>query len=487
MFMAMRTRAWPVPVVCAVLSGCGTAAEPTVSTAAALQPCVVPGLAEAAECATVRVAESPGDPGGRSIDLRVVVLRAASDTPLGDPLVPLAGGPGQGAAELAAIFVPRFNAFRERRDLVFVDQRGTGASNPLHCQAPRETTALMGVLFEPERLAACRDELAARADLTKYTTSLTAADYEAVFDRLGYRQANIIGTSYGSRLGLELIRRLPSRVRTLTIEAVVPTSFAWPSGAAPDMQAALDALADDCAADTACAQAFPRFRQDIDVAFARVRRDPVMVTVRDPANGSVSPVPFGTTDLAYATRGLLYGNDALALPLWFRRAAGGDFTALAQAYVNRARALDAQIARGVHLGVYCAEDTPFVDWSAAAGAAEGTRIDRYLIDQYRRACEIWPRGAIDASFREPVVSNVPTLLLTGRRDPVTPPRTAIDAGRTLSRSRVIVFPHGGHGSDGLASSDCRAGLLRTFIEAADPGALNTVCASQDPPLPFRLR
>lgn len=487
MFMAMRTHAWPVLVVCAVLSGCGTAAEPTVSTAAALQPCVVPGVAEPAECATVRVAESPGEPGGRSIDLRVVVLRAARDTPLADPLVPLAGGPGQGAAALAAIFVPRFNAFRERRDLVFVDQRGTGASNPLHCQVPRETTALMGVLFEPRRLAACRDELSARADLTRYTTPLAAADYEAVFDRLGYRQVNIIGTSYGSRLGLELTRRLPSRVRTLTIEAVVPTSFAWPSRAAPDMQAALDALADDCAADAACAPAFPRFRHDIDVAFTRVRREPVMVTVRDPDTRSASEVPFGTTDLAYATRGLLYGNDALSLPLWFRRAAEGDFTALAQAYVNRARALDAQIARGVHLGVYCAEDIPFVDWNAAEDAAAGTRIDRYLIDQYRRACGIWPRGAIAASFREPVASNVPTLLMTGRRDPVTPPRTAIEVARTLTRSHVVIFPRGGHGSDGLASGDCRAGILKRFLDSADPASVDSGCASQDPSLPFRLR
>jgi pimeloyl-ACP methyl ester carboxylesterase len=212
-----------------------------------------------------------------------------------------------------------------------------------------------------------------------------------------------------------------------------------------------------------------------------------MVTVRDPDNAAVSQVRFGTTDLAYATRGLLYGNDALSLPLWFRRAAEGDFTALAQAYVNRARALDAQIARGVHLGVYCAEDTPFVDWKAAEAAAEGTRLDRYLIDQYRRACEIWPRGAIDASFREPVVSNVPTLVMSGRRDPVTPPRTAIEAARTLSRSKVVSFPFGGHGNDGLASGTCRDGLLRAFIESADPSALDSACAAGDQRRPFRLR
>jgi pimeloyl-ACP methyl ester carboxylesterase len=345
----------------------------------------------------------------------------------------------------------------------------------------------MGTLFDVARLAACRDARSRHADLTRYTTAAAARDYEAVFDRLGYRTVNIVGTSYGTRLGLEIARQFPSRVRSLTLDAVVPTAFTWPTHGAADADAALGLLIDDCAAEASCRDAFPRFREDVDAAFARVRKAPVMVAVRDPDSGATERVPFGPSDLAYATRGVLYGNGAVSLPLWFREAALGDFGALAQAYVTRARALDAQIAFGVHFGVYCAEDLPFVDWAAAERAASGTHLGSFLLDQYRRVCEIWPRGGIEASFREPVRSAVPTLLLSGRRDPVTPPRTAQDAARTLTRSRVVVWPFGGHGTDGLASPECRVSIMRDFLRTADPDALPLACVTRDRPLPFRLR
>jgi pimeloyl-ACP methyl ester carboxylesterase len=449
------------------------------------EPCAVAGLTEPARCATVRVGESTES--NRELDLRVIVVPAQTPTPLPDPIVPLAGGPGQGAATLATNFLPRFVPYRDQRDIVFVDQRGTGESNGLRCESPIATAALMGTLFDHAGLPACRDDRARHADLTRYTTTAAARDYEAVLDQLGYRDANFIGISYGSRLGLEIARQLPLRVRTLTVEAVVPPSFTWPSLGAADADAALNTLLDDCAADATCRQAFPRFRQDIDLAFTLVRRGSVPATVRDPATGAAAPVRFGESDLAYATRGILYGNDSLSLPLWFSNAANGDFSAFAQAYVNRARTLDAQIALGVHFGVYCAEDVPFVNWAAAETAAEGTRLGRFLLDQYRRACEVWPRGGIDPSFREPVQSPVPTLVMAGRRDPVTPPRTAEEAVRTLPRSALVVWPHGAHGSDGLASPNCRIGIMRQFLRTADPDALPLGCVTSDQRLPFRLR
>jgi pimeloyl-ACP methyl ester carboxylesterase len=336
-------------------------------------------------------------------------------------------------------------------------------------------------------LPACRDDLATRADLTRYTTTAAARDYDAVVDQLGYRDANFVGTSYGSRLGLEIARQLPLRVRTLTIEAIVPPTFAWPSLGAADADAALNTVIDQCAADAACRQAFPRFRQDVDLAFTRLRREPAVVSVRDPATGAIARVPFGQHDLAYATRGILYGNDALALPLWFSSAADGDFTSFAQAYVTRARALDAQLALGVLFGVYCAEDLPFVDGAAAAASARGTRLGALLLDQYRRGCDVWPRASIDPTFRAAVHSSGPTLVMAGRRDPVTPPRTAEEAVRTLPRSTLVVWPYGGHGNDGLASPDCRNGIMRDFLRTADPDALSTTCVTRDQALPFRLR
>jgi pimeloyl-ACP methyl ester carboxylesterase len=224
----------------------------------------------------------------------------------------------------------------------------------------------------------------------------------------------------------------------------------------------------------------------VDLAFTRLRREPVSVSVRDPATGAAENVRFGQSDLAYATRGLLYGNDALSLPMWFRSAAEGDFTALAQAYINRARNLDAQIALGVHFGVYCAEDLPFVKWPEAEAAAAGTHLGHFLLDQYRRACDVFPRANVDASFREPVHAFVPTLVMAGRRDPVTPPRTAEEAVRTLPRSKLVIWPYGAHGTDGLASPQCRINLMRDFLRTADPDALTLACVTRDQRLPFRV-
>jgi pimeloyl-ACP methyl ester carboxylesterase len=468
-----------------VCAACSTSAETdTVQRPrpAAFRDCTIAGIIGTVRCGTVRVAESSAAPAGRQIELRVIVVPAYAATPAVDAILPLVGGPGQGAADLAVTLAQRYDYLRAERDLLLVDQRGTGQSNGLHCNQAGSARALMGKLFD--RVAECRDRLSQQADLTKYTTMAAAGDYERVFDELGYRQVNIIGNSYGSRMGLELARRFPARVRTLTIESVVPTTFDWPSVAAVDADAALQAVVDDCAADRSCSAMFPRFRQDIDLAFTRVRRDAVTASVRDPLTGTVERVPFGETDLAYATRGVLYGSDALSLPSWFRLAAEGGFEAFAQAYVSRARALDAQIALGVHFGVYCTEDVPFVDWSRAEQAASGTRLARYLIDQYRGACEVWPKSAVPTAYREPVQSAVPALLMSGRRDPVTPPRTAEYAARTLSRARVLVWPYGGHGSDGLVSRDCRVGIQRSFIQSADSERLPIDCATSDPVLPF---
>lgn len=470
----------------AFVTACGAAATQPAppNRPGQVEPCEIAGLGRA-RCTTVPVRESAGST--RMLELRVVVLAAHTANPLPDPMLPLAGGPGQGAAELAATFGQRFAPYRDQRDIVLVDQRGTGQSNGLRCDAPSATAELMGTLFDHARLPACRDDLQRTSDLTRYTTMAAARDYEAVLDHLGYREVNIVGISYGSRLGLEIARQFPQRVRTLTIEAVVPPTLTWPGLGAVDADKALSALIDDCASDAQCRQAFPRFREDVDLAFTRLRLEPAMVAVRDPATGATERVHFAESDLAYATRGILYGNDALSLPLWFRSAAAGDFNTLAQAYVNRARTLGAQISLGVHFGIYCAEDLPFVDRPAAEAAAQGTHLGTFLLDQYRRACEVWPRAHVDGSFRAPVQTSTPTLVMAGRRDPVTPPRTAEEAVRTLPRSKLVVWPHGAHGTDGLVSPQCRASLMRDFLRTADPDALSLDCVARDQPLPFRLR
>lgn len=480
----VRRLPWMVAAIVAGMTNVSSQSAPPRSWPPAFTECNLGGVSDSARCGVVRVPESSG-PGSRQIAIHVVVLPARASVPASDIVVPLAGGPGQGSASLAGAYGRQLEFLRQRRDILLIDQRGTGASNGLQCDTHGPATALFGHLFNPVRLKQCRDELAKRADLTRYTTPIAAADFARVWDALGYRRVNLIGTSYGSRMALELARQFPERIRTVTLDAVAPVSLAWPSQAAPDADTALSALADDCTADAACARAFPQFSRDIETAFARVARQPVDATVRDPATGEVVRVRFGRTDLGYAVRGLLYGDAALALPQWFKAAAMGSYDRFAQAYVDRARALDGEIADGVHLGVYCAEDLPRVNWPAAVAAGRPTHLGTYLIDEYRAACAVWPRAVVPASYFEPVHSTVPTLLMTGRRDPVTPPRTAIDAARTLEGSRVLLWRHGGHASDGLLQRGCRASIVNAFIQSGSVANLPVGCMSSAP-LPFAI-
>jgi len=443
------------------------------------------GPGEAARCGVVRVPES-SRANARQIGIRVVVLPARAAVPAADPIVPLAGGPGQGTADLAGAYGRQLDFLRERRDILLVDQRGTGESNGLLCPAGASAAALFGHLFDPVRLKQCRDDLSKRADLTQYTTPLAAADFARVWDALGYQRVNLVGTSYGTRMALELTRQFPDRIRTATLDAVAPVSLTWPSFAAADADAALATLVEDCKNDAACDRAFPRFAQDVEAAFKRVSQQPVSAGVRDPASGEIVRVRFGRTDLGYAVRGLLYGDAALSLPQWFKAAAAGSYDRFAQAYLERARVLDRQIADGVHFGVYCAEDLPRVDWQAATAAARPTHLGTYLIDQYRAACAVWPRGTVPASYFEPVRSRVPTLLMTGRRDPVTPPRTATDAAATLEASRVLLWRYGGHATDGLLQRGCRGSIMAAFIHSASLANLPTGCMTASSPLPFAI-
>jgi pimeloyl-ACP methyl ester carboxylesterase len=198
--------------------------------------------------------------------------------------------------------------------------------------------------------------------------------------------------------------------------------------------------------------------------------------VVDPSTGAPARVEFSHADLGYAVRGILYG-DGTRLPALFKDAAHGNYAGFAQAYVTRARNLDRQIAEGLLLGVYCAEDLPFIDWPAAHKAATGTRIGTYLLDQYRRACEIWPKGTSPASFRDATRVDVPTLMFSGRHDPVTPPRTAEDAARYLPRSRRLIWKYGGHGVEGPRAA-CRNRIVAEFLSSTDASRIDAACVNQ---------
>ena len=454
------------------LAGCDLAPERAPRTLA-LAECRLPKQAVAAQCGELAVPEDRGRPDGRRIGIFVAVLPANTADPRPDPLFILAGGPGQAASGLAPL-ASRLAEVRRTRDIVLVDQRGTGRSSPLHCAALRPDDDL-GTWFDADVVARARDcarEIAATGvDLTRYTTEAWVADLEAVRAALGYPRLNLWGGSYGTRVALAYLRRHPDRVRSMVLDGVAPPGMAVPREAWRSREQALDDLFAACAASDACRSAHPDLRD----ALARLERDLAapgrQVEFTDPRSGRRKSATL-TFDLVLGVlNALTYAPERAALlPEVVGRAAAGEFEpllALAQAAVGDATA---QPNPALHYAVICSEDAPRVS-PEDRRALERLR-SRTLAANLFEVCATWPAGTPAADGATAVTSDVPVLLLSGGLDPVTPPAAAAEAARTLPNSRHVVAAGLGHG---VSTHACVPRMIAAFIDAADVSALPAAC------------
>jgi pimeloyl-ACP methyl ester carboxylesterase len=414
----------------------------------------------------------PAQPDGRQIRVHYVVVPAMARRKLPDPVLLLAGGPGQSAIKLAPAVLPLFSRLNNRRDIVFVDQRGTGRSAPLDCDPPKQQSLADQLDSERQRalLRACRDELAklphvqGMDGLRFFTTTLAMQDVDAVRQALGATQWNVVGGSYGTRAGLELLRQFPDRVRRLVLDGVAPPDMALPVSMSTDGQAALDALLTACSSQTACAQTYPRLREDWT---ALVQSLPKSVSLVDPYTGRSEVATLSRDALVSAIRAPLYLPAlAAALPRAVTEAAAGRYQALAglsASVVGRpGRKSSTSLATGMHFSVVCAEDMPRLATSSDPPGRDFGTGSRGL---YEQVCADWPRGEVPPAFYRVGSSRAPVLLLSGGLDPVTPPRHGERVARALgplASHRVV--PNAGHG---LLAIGCVRDLVFRFIEPTD--------------------
>ncbi|GAB4217261.1 MAG: alpha/beta fold hydrolase [Roseiflexaceae bacterium] len=460
-----------------LLAGCasreGGRAEPSV----ALVPCQLsaPGVPQrlAAECATVQVFEDRAAASGRTIDLRVAVVPAVSRSAAPDPLFFLTGGPGQAATESYVLLAPAFAAINQERDIVLVDQRGTGQSQPLDCPADEQTDPRAAV-------EACLRLL--DADPRLFTTSIAMDDLDQVRAALGYEQINLYGVSYGTRAALTYLQRHGQRVRSVILDGVVPQDQPLGLYVSRDAQRALDLTLARCEAEPDCRAAFPELRSDLAALLDRLERDAPTVRIADPVSAKPVEVELTREVAAQTIRLLSYAPETVALlPLLIHSAAGGDLAPLAaQARIVGDSLVDS-ISAGMNLSVLCAEDTPFIDPAAAAQAGAGSYLGNAPLDQQLAACAVWPRAEVPPDFKRPVASDVPVLLLSGEADPVTPPANAEQTARTLPNSLSLVAPGMGHN---VIARGCIPRLASRFIDQASPRDLQTDCLKEIAPLPF---
>ena len=452
--------------------------------AAELAPCTLPGLEEPARCGTVEVLENRQAPAGRKIGIKVVVLPARGSSPAPDPVFALAGGPGESATGAARVFAQRFEEARRERDVVLVDLRGTGGSNPLHCPLPGrddDPQSYLGDLFPVESIRGCRKRL--DADLARYTTSEAVADLEEVRAALGYERINLYGFSYGSRAVLVYLRSYPGRVRSAILQGVVPTDMKVPLHYAEDAQRSLGLLLAECEADAACRAAYPGLPEKLAAVQKRLAAAPVSVEIEDPKTKRRVRLPLSLSLFHEEIRWRLYGEGENVVPSYIERAYHGDFSALATSLLRQRRALAAgALSLGTLLSVTCAEDVPFIDVTEARRRAEGSFLGTDRVDQQVRACAEWPRGELPAGYADPVRSEVPVLLISGERDPVTPPRWGEQVARHLPNARHVVLRGGGHSG----RSPCVRELLSGFLARGTAGADDASCARQAPQAAFAL-
>ena len=367
---------------------------------------------------------------------------------------------------------------RAARDLVFVDQRGTGGSNALICNfygPPDEPQSYFDQFLPPAKVRACRERLNGSADLTQYTTANSVADLEDVRMALGYERINLIGGSYGTRLAMEYVRRYELRVRSVVLDGAVAPSSHVPEDFGQRAQRALNLLMDECEASEQCRNAFPGIRQQAAAVFERLENTPARATLAHPSSGRAAEVVLTRENVAEAIRYMTYSAEQAAkVPLYLEKAYKGDFTPIA-AFLLEWRG-DGTFD-GVYLSITCAEDVPYVGADAEQRDAN-TYLGTYRIREQRAACAEWPRGEAPAWLAEPVTANVPVLLISGQLDPVTAPAEAAGIARTLPRACHITIPFGAHSHGGLAGIDCVTHLRDQFITRGDADGLDTSCVSR---------
>jgi pimeloyl-ACP methyl ester carboxylesterase len=437
----------------------------------------------AARCGALEVAEDPAKPTERRIRLKVAVVPALNLRGAADPLFVLAGGPGQAASEFYVAAAGAFARIQRERDIVLVDQRGTGGSNALDCEFPEDEELAD---MTPQQIRAHAESCLAslKADTRLYTTSIAVRDLDAVRVALGYERINLYGVSYGTRVAQHYLRRFPERTRAVILDGVVPPNVALVADGALQAQRALDLIFARCRAEATCQQAF----RDPAASFAELRaaleRTPATVTMADPITGVVHSETIRAVHLQAATRFLSYSPDhAALLPLLLHEGAVRHNLAplAAQAEILTSHYADA-VSYGMHNAVVCTEDAPLLESAAIDRAALArTYLGTVQLDGLIEVCKVWPRGVIDPDFHEPLQSTAPVMLLSGTADPVTPPSYGERVRAGLTQSMHVVLEGQGHGQLG---SGCVPRLLAEFVERGATQGLDMTCTHSILPAPF---
>jgi pimeloyl-ACP methyl ester carboxylesterase len=445
-----------------------------------LHPCKIDEGPTEAFCGQYSVFEDRSAKTGRQIKLKIVVAPALKRDPKPDPLFIFEGGPGGGAATLAEYRLPIFRRFQLDRDIVLIDQRGTGDSNPLNCEPEdrEEEDVSKADEYPVERLRTCLAGL--NADARLYTTSIAMDDIDEVRRYLGYGAINLWGGSYGTRAALVYLKRHEDSVRSVVIDGVAPPDMRLPLFMARDGQRALDLMIEDCAKDAACGKEFPHLRDSVTTMFAHTAAKPRFTFIH-PRTGKSGEIAVSQRLVASIIFSALYDPLVTSLlPRLITDSARGNYQGLLALGFSRDLPKGA-MSEGMLLSVVCAEDMPRIQAEEITSEAKGRFLGTAFFDTRMKPCEFWPKGAVPDDFYQPVVSGKPVLILSGADDPITPPSWGDHVAQSLTNSKHFVVPGAGHIT---TPRGCVPQLIGQFLDQASVRDLDAACLQSQHRPPF---
>lgn len=450
-----------------------------------LESCHVPQVSEQVECGYYSVPVHYEHQEGEQIALHVVRLPAIQSGLNHAPMFLLAGGPGQAATEVIPIAMQMLKDVRATRDLVFIDQRGTGKSHPIQCELD-EITRVESLLMTDDEfdvqvwIEQCLAQHA-DVDLQQYNTLNAVRDFDRVRQALGYEQIVLYGASYGTRSGLAFMREFPASIEAAVLDSVAPPQV--PLGDfAPSANTVLDAVFHQCEAEEKCQQAFPNLKQSYQ-ALMQYLEPGQQIQVRDARSHEKTELLLTSSKFNQVLFASLYSPMAQRLlPLVITEAADDNY--LPFIGLNGPFDADAFLYMGMSLSVLCQEDIHRL--SAVQEDTQDVLGLHRQSKRYQEMCAHWPvKPETDASLFAAVVSDIPTLLLSGELDPVTPPAWADLANETLSAGRHIQVPNAAHS---VAGHTCASKVIAHFFDnpSADDEELELACLLEHKASPFIL-
>jgi pimeloyl-ACP methyl ester carboxylesterase len=437
--------------------------------------CHVDGVRAQVKCGKLQVPENYSKTDGEQISINFVVLPAIDSSDNKTPLMFLAGGPGQAAAELASGLRQVFNEVRKTRDLILVDQRGTGASHPLQCEDSIDQDIYS---VTPEEFSAqdIKDCLATfSGDLSQYNSENAIRDFDAVRVALKHKQINIYGGSYGTRAGLVYMRMFPESLRSVVLDSVGPIEV--PIGLFGQSSArSFNLLLENCKKELNCQKAYPELEREFRTLLIRLAQEPAQVNIAHPRLGTQTKFVISEAKLLGTLRTQLYSVATRSLvPLVIHQAYLGNYMPLAGLVAQ------SEGGQGIYLGllfnIACNEDFPKI----SAADFEQDANNNFGGDDahfgFKMVCPLWPQYRPSEDFYQPVTADIPTLILSGNLDPVTPPSNGEHSAKSLPNNHHIVVENASHT---VAMNTCAGDIINEFLTSLKPKELDESCLDDVP-------